>query len=152
MADAEDVGAGRDPAKGGGNDGVPGDRNRIHRSGGPCGDEAAYGSRVKNSHGSNAGIATTGGNGVRRWKKRDALSWKRKPWRSARRSHRRWSRWTGCPPPKGSAIPATSRNARCIAKSANTARGKRMESVRGFRLQSDLFEAQWGKIVSQFLG
>ena len=46
MADAVDRGAGRDPAEGGGNDGVPGDRHRIHRSDGGRRGETAGRARV----------------------------------------------------------------------------------------------------------
>ena len=49
MADALDIGAGRAPAEGGGNDGVPGDRNRIHRSDGGRRGETAGRARVKRS-------------------------------------------------------------------------------------------------------
>jgi len=65
MADAVDVSAGRDPAKGGGNDGVPGDRNRVHRSGGGRRGETAGRARVGSS-GATMGNGTTRGKGVQR--------------------------------------------------------------------------------------
>ena len=48
-ADAVEIVAGTAPAEGGGNDGIPGDRNRVHRPGGRRRDADAGRARVGGS-------------------------------------------------------------------------------------------------------
>ena len=65
-ADAVEIVAGTAPAEGGGNDGIPGDRNRVHRPGGRRRDAAADRARVVGSWRSTVGNGFLRGKGVRR--------------------------------------------------------------------------------------
>ena len=65
-SDAVEVVAGRAPAEGGGNDGIPGDRNRVHRPGGRRRGADAGRARVGGSRRSDGWNGYLRGKGVRR--------------------------------------------------------------------------------------